>query len=132
MTRYYNAEENKVYYEGRSMTRQTDKGLFSGIPTEQQLREWGYEPHPEPEPIEPTPISQEERYIYRVRELIREKYAIEDELAIQRQRDTDPDKFNEYNDFCEACKAKAREEIYNVQSTPDTTEASASEINHNS
>ena len=42
MTRYYNAEENKVYYEGRSMTRQTDKGLFSGIPTEQQLNDWGY------------------------------------------------------------------------------------------
>lgn len=116
MKEYYNKKENKVYYEGQSLTRQTDSGLFSGIPTEAQLKEWGYEEQIPPQPKEPTPPTQEERYVYKVRELIREKYAIEDELAIQRQRDTDPDKFNEYNDFCEECKVKAKEEIYNVQS----------------
>lgn len=50
MKRYYNPTENKVYYEGRAMTRHTDSGLFSGIPTEQQLKDWGYELQPDPQP----------------------------------------------------------------------------------
>lgn len=111
---------NETYYEGQPMTRKIGNTLFSGIPSEEQLTEWGFEEYipPTPEPKEPTPPTEEEleqRYVYRVRELIREKYAIEDELAIQRQRYTDPDKFNEYNDFCEECKAKAREETYNTE-----------------
>lgn len=40
--------------------------------------------------------------------LIREKYSESEELAIQRQRDTKPEAFSEYNEFCEACKDKAR------------------------
>lgn len=43
MKRYYNEKENKVYYEGRSLTHATENGLFSGIPSEEQLKEWGYE-----------------------------------------------------------------------------------------
>lgn len=114
MKRYYNTTTNEWYNEGESLTKRTECGLFSGIPTEEQLKEFGFEEYIPPIPKEPTPPTQEERYVYRVRELIREKYAIEDELAIQRQRYTDTDKFNEYNDFCEECKAKAREEVYNT------------------
>ena len=43
---------------------------------------------------------------------IREKYSINDELAIQRQCDNSEEKkaeFDEYNAFCDACKAKAKE-----------------------
>ena len=40
--------------------------------------------------------------------LIREQYTESDELAIQRQRESKPESFAEYNDFCEACKAKAK------------------------
>ena len=45
--------------------------------------------------------------------LIREKYTVDDELAILRQRDAKADEFVEYNAFCEECKAKARE--YNTK-----------------
>ena len=41
---------------------------------------------------------------------IRERYTIDDELAILRQRETKPDEFAEYNDFCEQCKAEAKNE----------------------
>lgn len=44
-----------------------------------------------------------------VRDLINEKYSIYDELAIQRQRDTKPLEFEEYNNYCEQCKQEAKE-----------------------
>lgn len=43
-----------------------------------------------------------------VEKLIREEYTESDELAIQRQRDTKPEDFAEYNDYCEWCKSSAR------------------------
>lgn len=55
MKRYYNATENKWYYEGRSLTHKTGNGFFSGIPNEKQLKEWGYELQPEPETYTPDP-----------------------------------------------------------------------------
>lgn len=45
---------------------------------------------------------------------IRERYSINDELAIQRQWDNSAEKkqeFNEYNDFCDGCKVKARADL---------------------
>ena len=47
---------------------------------------------------------------------IREKYSIDDEFALLRQRDTKPDEFAEYNDFCEQCKTRARNELTETQS----------------
>ena len=47
--------------------------------------------------------------------LIREQYTESDELAIQRQRDTKPEAFAEYNDFCEACKAMAKPVFFPVE-----------------
>jgi hypothetical protein len=44
--------------------------------------------------------------------LIHEKYSINTELALLRQMNTKPEDFAEYNAFAEACKAKARREIY--------------------
>lgn len=46
-----------------------------------------------------------------VSDLIRVKYTIDKELAINRQRDTKPEEFQEYFDFCEQCKQKAHESI---------------------
>ena len=40
--------------------------------------------------------------------LIRLKYSLEEELAIQRQRDTKPEEFQEYVTYCEEWKAKAK------------------------
>ena len=46
-----------------------------------------------------------------VSDLIRERYTVDQELAINRQRDTKPEEFKEYFDFCEQCKIKAHETI---------------------
>lgn len=49
-------------------------------------------------------IPYKERVILR----IREKYSIDDELAILRQRDTKPEEYEEYNAFVEQIKAEER------------------------
>lgn len=53
----------------------------------------------------------EEQYKNRIVELIREKYSIDDELSIQRQRYTKVEEFEEYNAYAESCKQQAREEL---------------------
>ena len=52
-----------------------------------------------------------EKYPLYVEEGIREKYTVSDELAILRQRDTKPEKFEEYFAFCEAVKTKAKKDL---------------------
>lgn len=52
-----------------------------------------------------------QKYPSLVETYIREKYSIADELAIQRQRETKPEAFQEYFEFCEECKKRAREEL---------------------
>lgn len=42
--RYYNATTQEWYNEGQSLTRRVENGIFSGIPSEYQLRSWGFEP----------------------------------------------------------------------------------------
>lgn len=42
---------------------------------------------------------------------IRERYTLSQELAILRQRDSKPIEYQEYFDYCEACKAEAKTEI---------------------
>ena len=54
-----------------------------------------------------------------VQELINEKYSVYNELAILRQRDTKPEEFNEYNAYCEQCKAQAKEMLGLVPVTED-------------
>lgn len=56
-----------------------------------------------------------ELYSRRVSELIREQYSLDDELALSRQRDTKQLEFEKYFEYCEYCKARAREEIFGVQ-----------------
>lgn len=49
MTTYYNKKTDEYYYEGRSITRRLDDGrIFAGVPTEEQLTEWGFEPYTPP------------------------------------------------------------------------------------
>ena len=46
MTTYYNEKTGEYYYEGRSITRRLDDGhIFAGVPTAEQLAEWGFEPY---------------------------------------------------------------------------------------
>ena len=58
-------------------------------------------------------ISKDRLYPNLVSRLIRERYSIDDEMAILRQRDTKPEEYEAYNAFCEECKARAKSEIYN-------------------
>lgn len=51
---------------------------------------------------------QDKLYPALVEELIRQRYNISQELAINRQRDTKPTQFEEYNSYCEECKATAK------------------------
>lgn len=57
------------------------------------------------EEIQTPSIPYEQRVVNR----IREKYSIDDELAILRQRDTKPEEFAEYNAFVEMVKAEERD-----------------------
>lgn len=56
---YIQTETGKLYYSGTAMTRMLDNStLWSGIPSVEQLTEWGfveYIPPEPPEPPEPTP-----------------------------------------------------------------------------
>ncbi len=42
---------------------------------------------------------------------IRQRYSVNEELAILRQRDEKPDEFAEYNAYVEECKAAVKEEL---------------------
>ena len=44
---------------------------------------------------------------------IREKYTLDQELAILRQRDSKPIEFAEYNAYVEQCKLEAKQEVSN-------------------
>ena len=58
-------------------------------------------------------ISKDKLYANLVSKLIRERYSVDDEMAILRQKETKPEEWKDYNSYCEDCKAKARKEIYN-------------------
>lgn len=58
--------------------------------------------------------SQEDLYHKRTAELIAERYTIDDQIALLRQKDKSKEKTAEYNAFdtyAEECKAKARKEF---------------------
>ena len=75
-------------------------------PTEGMLLVDGWSEYVLPE-IEPLTPSYEER----VEQLIRERYTINQEFAIQRQRETKPEEFAEYFSYCEECKSIAINEL---------------------
>ena len=50
-------------------------------------------------------------YEQRVQQSIRERYSVDDELAILRQRDTKPDEFAAYYEYAEQCKAPAKKQM---------------------
>ena len=50
----------------------------------------------------------QQQYENAVNTLIREKYTLSQELAILRQRDSKPEEYAAYNEYCETCKAQAK------------------------
>lgn len=91
----------RVFFSG--VLQVGDKQVIN--PTHELLVANGWEEYipPVSEPYIPT-------YEEMVEQLIRERYSLSAELAIQRQRDTKPLEFSEYFAFCEECKSKAKEQ----------------------
>ena len=82
------------------------KQIFN--PSEEQIKAAGWEEYT------PESVASEEyvpTYEERVVELIRERYSIDDEIAILRQKDTKQDEYQAWYDYCEACKAQAKENV---------------------
>ena len=50
MKRYYNPTTKEWYTEGNSITKNISNGVFSGIPSVEQLESWGFEEWHEPTP----------------------------------------------------------------------------------
>ena len=48
--RYYNSTTKEWYTEGQSLTRRVNGALFSGVPSVEQLTQWGFVEWVEPEP----------------------------------------------------------------------------------
>lgn len=65
------------------------------------------------EEVTELPKYTEQEYKEKVRELIAERYTIEDEIALYRQKDRKLDEFLEYDSFCEECKIKVKEILNN-------------------
>ena len=62
MTTYYNEKTGEYYYEGSSITRRLDDGrIFAGVPTEEQLAEWGFVPYVPPVPERTLEIAKSEK-----------------------------------------------------------------------
>lgn len=54
MKRYYNSTTKEWYNEGQSMTKRVENGVFTGIPSVEQLTQWGFR-----EWVEPAPTPQQ-------------------------------------------------------------------------
>lgn len=54
MKRYYNSTTKEWYTDGQSLTKNIPNGVFSGIPSVEQLESWGFE-----EWVEPAPTPEE-------------------------------------------------------------------------
>lgn len=54
MKTYYNSTTEEWYNEGQSITRRIENGVFMGIPTVEQLTEWGFTEY-----VEPTPTAEQ-------------------------------------------------------------------------
>lgn len=102
MKRYI--KDNKIKLQQDIIVVVGNKQIIN--PTEEQLVADGWKEYV-PAPVEPYVPTYEER----VEQLIRERYSLNQELAIQRQRDTKVDEFNAYYEYCEECKTKAKEEL---------------------
>lgn len=59
---YLNPTTEEKYIEGNSITRRTGTGLFSGIPSEELLKEWGFEGYLPPVPEPPKDIPNTPNY----------------------------------------------------------------------
>ena len=77
-------------------------------PSEEQIKAAGWEEYT---PEETASDEYVPTYEEKVVELIRERYSIDDEIAILRQKDTKQEEYQAWYDYCEECKAQAKENV---------------------
>lgn len=63
------------------------------------------------EEAESFPEDETVPYEEQVVALIRERYSADDELALLRQRDTKPEEFEQYFNYCEECKSTIKQKL---------------------
>lgn len=101
------------------MTQRTEEGLFSGIPTETQLREWGFEPQPDPTP---APIS-EEQAAYNERqarmEFLQSELARTDFIPIKAYEGLDVSKYGDWKGMRNAWREEYNELEAQQEATTD-------------
>lgn len=108
---YYNKQENKYYHEGSSMTRRLDDGsLWSGVPTAEQLAEWGYQLY---EPLAQE-LTEEDVKQQRMQEIVSELQSM-DYLT---SKYIDGEDMTEYGDW-QAKRKSLREEYRQLESEQD-------------
>lgn len=61
MKRYYNSTTKEWYTEGQSMTRRIQNGVFAGVPSTEQLAEWGFVEVIDPEPTQEQQLARAKR-----------------------------------------------------------------------
>ena len=105
----------KHYYLDNKRVARPKEVSIDGViyipPTDEQLIAAGYSIVDEPAS---SIKRQSKSYGQRVDQLIRQRYSISEELAIQRQRESKLEEFREYFNFCEQCKLTVKESMNKV------------------
>ena len=70
-----------------------------------------FNPAPTAEQLEKL---KQKRYEELCKRYIRQKYSVDDELGIARQKDKKPEKYETYYNYVEDCLARARKEVWGV------------------
>ena len=116
MKEYENKKENKVYYEGRSLTFMLDGVLHSGIPTEGQLEKLGYVLREQPKPRELTEEEKERQAMLRRMSEIQSELQRMDYLTDKEADGEDMSKYDEqYGGDWHEYRRKLREEYNELE-----------------
>lgn len=83
------------------------KVIYDALSGEMTQREFTTEELAEMQEMESAP-QPEISYEQRVVNLIRQRYSVDDEIAINRQKESKPEEWQEYFDYCEWAKNEAK------------------------
>ncbi|RRC96771.1 hypothetical protein [Prevotella sp. OH937_COT-195] len=101
----YKREKDGVTEFFREPLIKDGKQIFNA--SEEEMNAAGWEEYnPPPASVENYEPAYEEKVVM----LIRERYSVDDEIALLRQRNIKEQEYREYFEFCERCKERARTE----------------------
>ena len=100
--------KNELVQGGKVLCTIKINGRWVSNPTLEQFLAQGWEEYT-PEPIITPQPTFEEIYKNKVVELIRQQYDINDEFAIHRHKDDEPEAWQQYFNYVETCKEEARQ-----------------------